>query len=223
MTGVTDPRGIHVIVTGRWEQNGYVVEGVGKQAIVIDPGKDVERYEDLLRESGLTPAAIINTHAHYDHIGAVQPLIDRYSDLPFYLHAGDRALLRQANLYRILFEATEKLTVPTDFIDLAAVVGKATTIAGLDVHVVSTPGHTAGSVCFRIGSHLFGGDTLLPNGPGRTDLPGGSKAQMAESLELLKSWREDGFQLHPGHGRSLPLAQALQRVVEGETSSRIQA
>ncbi len=201
--------GIHKITTGPWRQNGYIVESTGRHALVIDPGAEAERFLDVISARKLTPLAILNTHAHYDHIGAVCALVEHFAGLPFYLHGADRSLLRQANLYRSLFGKGQPISLPSDFIDLADFSDSPGRFSDFQVECISTPGHTKGSVCFRLGDHLFTGDTLLPNGAGRTDLPGGSLVQMQKSIQFILAL-PDHLTMYPGHGKigSLHDAQA---------------
>ena len=194
---------VHRIVSGKWRQNGYVIEGADRNALIVDPGMDTSAFASLIAERGLAPCAILNTHAHYDHIGSVCALMEAHGTA-FYLHKSDAALLRQANLYRAMFDETAKLRIPQGFTDLSELTELA--LGNLGVEVISTPGHTAGSVCFRLGDLLFTGDTLLSKGPGRTDLPGGSAAQMALSQQLLAAL-PDHLLVHPGHGSIVPMRQ----------------
>jgi hydroxyacylglutathione hydrolase len=198
---------IHKITTGLWRQNGYIVESISGHALVIDPGAQVERFLDVISARKLVPVAILNTHAHYDHIGAVCSLMEHFAGLPFYLHGSDRSLLRQANLYRSLFGEGQSVSIPSDFTDLADSIGSDLALRDFNVECISTPGHTKGSVCFRLGAHLFTGDTLLPDGAGRTDLPGGSIAQMQESIQLLTKLPSH-LTMYPGHGAVGPFREA---------------
>jgi glyoxylase-like metal-dependent hydrolase (beta-lactamase superfamily II) len=201
---------VHRITTGRWRQNGYVVEEPGGSALIIDPGAEPERYLELLQSRELTPLAILNTHAHYDHIGGISALRTAYAGLAFYLHGADRALLRQANVYRAIFEASKRIAVPTDFIDLAEL-GNEFEIGGFALTLIATPGHTNGGVCFLIGSNLYTGDTLLPSGVGRTDLPGGSPMKIKESIGILERLPVD-LMMHPGHGEIVRLGDAVAKL-----------
>jgi len=195
---------IHTITTGPWHQNGYIIEAENGSALIIDPGSEPERFCQVLNDRALEPVAILNTHAHYDHIGAVCELMDRYDGLSFFLHGHDRSLLRQANLYRSLFGASAPIRVPASFENLACYIETGLELADFRVECIATPGHTKGGVCFRIGQQLFTGDTLLLNGPGRTDLPGGSATQIQESIQRLLALPGD-LEIYPGHGDPGPL------------------
>ena len=190
------------VVNGIWKQNCYLVNNEKNQLIIIDPGSNAEAIIDQITNLDSIPIAVINTHAHYDHIGAVSALLAKY-DIPFYLHKGDEKLLKQANLYKILFESKQSVNIPTFNIDLAKQ-PKEFLVEDFSVHIIHTPGHTPGSVCILIGKNIFGGDTLMPNGPGRTDLPGGNKRDMELSMFNLRKLSDD-YLVYPGHGRPFTL------------------
>lgn len=192
------------ITNGPMKQNCYLV-GDGDSALIIDPGSEAERIVAQIESHDLQPLAILNTHAHFDHIGAVEALRLHY-DIPFYLHDGDVALMRRANLYRLIFSGETSVTVPTKVrsysdLDVSA-------LAPFDIKVMETPGHTEGGVSLLINDALFTGDTLMGNGPGRADLPGGSKPDMAQSLLKYQSLPPD-LTIYAGHGRPVSLGAAL--------------
>jgi glyoxylase-like metal-dependent hydrolase (beta-lactamase superfamily II) len=93
-------------------------------------------------------------------------------------------------------------------IDVPLVEGMTLAYGVLTVKVIHTPGHSPGSVCLEIDSELFSGDTIGPDGPGRTDLPGGSAEQMQQSLRRLRRSYPSETLLHPGHGSSIRLGEA---------------
>lgn len=200
---------------GKWKQNCYIVsDNLTGQALLIDPGSEAQQIQQLIANQALEPIAILNTHAHYDHIGAVAPLMAHYA-IPFYLHRGDDKLLKQANLYKILFESKAPVIIPQATHDLSQQ-GEPLKISGFEVSVHFTPGHTQGSTCLQIGSDLFSGDTLLPGSLGRTDLPGGDKRLLAASVESLRTLPLT-TKVWPGHGRPFALAtlwEKLDRVGE---------
>lgn len=197
---------VHRIVSGRWCENGYVVHSEDGCALIIDPGGHADDFKALVAKFALRPCAVINTHAHYDHLGAVAELVKTYH-IPFYLHAGDRNLLRQANMYKVLFGETESIEVPATFEDLMRM-GNKLALGSFAVDIIPTPGHTPGSTCFRIDDFLFSGDTLLPTGRGRVDLPGGSAVEMKNSLTRIAEL-PGHLTIFPGHGEPTPLAWML--------------
>lgn len=190
------------IPNGRWKQNCYLVVGRDRKSLIIDPGSDPDTIARTLEHLRAIPCALLITHAHYDHIGAASALIDRYS-LPFYLHNADQKLLKQANIYKLLFESRTNIRIPDFSQDLAELSTEAS-LSEFKVQAIHTPGHTAGSVCLRIGDALFSGDTLLPKGPGRTDLPGGNREELKGSLIKLRDLDPD-LTVYPGHGSSFSL------------------
>jgi hydroxyacylglutathione hydrolase len=194
---------VTVFPNGKWKQNCYIVsDNETAQAILIDPGSDAPQIQQLISDQGLTPIAILNTHAHYDHIGAIASLMAHYC-IPFYLHSRDYKLLKQANLYKILFESKSPVIIPVATYDLAQEAAPLR-LGEFEVTVHFTPGHTQGSTCLQIGSDLFSGDTLLPGSLGRTDLPGGDKRMLAASVESLRNL-PDTTLVWPGHGRPFSL------------------
>lgn len=193
---------VTTFVNGKWRQNCYLISNDEGDVLIVDPGSDPEAIAKLITELGVQPVAILNTHAHYDHIGAISWLLEKYK-IPFFLHGQDEKLLKQANLYKILFETKNSISIPPFGEDFAK--GPETlTVVGFSIRVIHTPGHTAGGVCLLIGSNLFSGDTLMPNGPGRTDLPGGDKVKLEDSLKKLRELQED-YLVYAGHGKPFQL------------------
>jgi hydroxyacylglutathione hydrolase len=190
------------IVTGPWKENCYVVS-VDGDAVVVDPGGEFEQIEAHVAGAGLTVRGVINTHAHYDHLGAVVPVVEAHG-VPFHLHGADAGLLKRANFYRALFLGEETIRIPDVDVDLAET--PELRLGAVDVGVLHTPGHTPGSVCFAIDGELFTGDTVMARHVGRTDLPGGDREQLLESARALVDGHPPGTRLHPGHGAQTSLA-----------------
>jgi hydroxyacylglutathione hydrolase len=186
---------------GPWKQNCYIVSNPETRAVLlIDPGSDAPYIEKYLLNNDQTPIAILNTHAHFDHVGAVNDLMLNYK-IPFYLNVADYKLLTQANLYKLLFGSKTSMVIPKPTNEFLTQMLK---LDCFNISILFTPGHTPGSTCLQIGNNLFSGDTILPNGIGRTDLPGGDKIAMAESIELLKKL-PTSITVWPGHGHSFTL------------------
>ena len=196
---------VHTIVTGEWRENCYVLRGDGRHAVVIDPGEDTDAIVDYLEKESLAVVAIINTHAHYDHVGSVADIRARHN-APFHLHAGDHRLLKQVNFYRVLFGGKRTIAIPDVDVDLCAC--PTLTFGGLTIEVIHTPGHTPGSVSFLTEGCLFSGDTLFGSRVGRTDLPGGDKAALGASVQRLLQLPPETV-VFPGHGARASLAEIL--------------
>ena len=193
------------IAGGPWGQNAFLVVN-GSQALLIDPGGRADTLVLLLAERMLELVAIINTHGHFDHIGAVQPLLEA-TQASFYISAREVPIMKTSNMLRFIFKSKEMVVVPTVFTDLD-LMPEYINLAGLEIRCLKTPGHTPGGYCFMIGKHLFSGDTVLRNMAGIADLPGGDPAALASSINLLLSLPQE-VMLHPGHGRDTTLGEAL--------------
>lgn len=198
---------VHQLVTGRWKENCYLVVQ-GTQALLVDPGDDMDAICAFVTSAAVTPLAILSTHAHYDHIGAVSALQSRYG-IPFYLHAADTPLLRQMNFYRKLFGGSDAAPCTVPVVDNHLnPQHNPLCIGDFVIHVHATPGHTPGSVCLQIGDHLFTGDTLLREKVGRVDFPGGDPVALRASLDVLRTLPPTP-QVYPGHGAPTTLAHEL--------------
>ena len=164
----------------------------GQECIVIDPGAEANRIRKHVGDRKI--AAILLTHGHFDHIGAVRELMEPGTKLV--IHGLDAPMLGDPELNASAGLIARKVTAPeaTDLVKE----GDELEFAGMKVKVLHTPGHTPGSVCYEIGGELFTGDTLFEYGWGRTDLPGGSEEQMEASLRrLMPMVRTMPF--HAGH------------------------
>ncbi|MGA2813903.1 MAG: MBL fold metallo-hydrolase [Candidatus Acidiferrum sp.] len=194
---------VFTFVNGRWRENCYILANPEGDALIIDPGGQPQKIKNLVDENHLHPQAILNTHAHYDHIGAVADLMEHYR-LPFYLHSSDAHLLRHANLYRMVFGAHDAIRIPEISQDISSL-PPTSEIASYQISWIYTPGHTAGSVCFLIDNLLFSGDTLMRNAVGRTDLPGGEPEQLLLSLAALQELPGETL-VYGGHGPCTTIA-----------------
>jgi len=178
--------------------NCYVVK-TEEGCIVIDPGVPLE---DVQQRVGDCPiVAVLLTHAHVDHVLYLQMYKEK--GIPVYLHEADNAAMGDPEL-NLSSDLLETMTFPEA--DHLIREGDRLSLAGLDIEVLHTPGHTPGSVCFRIGDDLFSGDTLFRLGYGRVDFPGGNVSDMAASLKRLKKLPGQ-TRVYPGHGGPTTIAR----------------
>ena len=176
---------------GAYQTNCYLVWGEDSPTcVVIDPGYEPERVLSEVARLNKTIEAVLLTHGHFDHVGAVKE-IHAATGCKVYLHTADLVL-------------PEKLTAGPLFYTHSYGEGDTLNLAGLTIDVIHTPGHTPGSVCLLMGNEMFSGDTLFACSFGRTDLPGGDPRKMMESLRRLASLQGNFF-IHPGHGGSTTL------------------
>ena len=199
---------------GSWSTNCYVVAvGPGEPCVIVDPGQDsIDRVHDVVRENKLTPAAVLLTHGHIDHVWSVAP-VSRDFEIPAFIHPADRYRLvdpagstmvaAREQLLAMTKDSLE-LTEPSD-VRLLPDEGAEVDIAGIRVGVRHAPGHTEGSVVFQVPREmeadvLLSGDVLFQGSIGRTDLPGGDFGAMEASLRDVIWPMADEVVVLPGHG-----------------------
>ena len=184
---------IHTLPLGDYQTNCYILHQEGnRDCVVIDPGYEPEIILSYLREKDLTLQAILLTHGHFDHVGAVRELAAQ-TDCQVYLNPKELAMPPMLTAGPLYYTHTYG---EGDRLD----------IAGISFRVLETPGHTPGSVCLITDNNLFSGDTLFRGSCGRTDLPCGDHRAMTESLKRLAALRED-YNVYPGHGSNTTLAR----------------
>ena len=187
---------IQALQVGSIPTNCYLVFDPGRtDALVIDPGDNPERICAAL--NGRTPAAVLLTHGHFDHTGA----LSAFAGVPIYIHEADAPMLSDPHLS--VGDGNGDLRPRPAATHLLAD-GEQLHLAGLDIAVLHTPGHTPGGVTYQIGDALFTGDTLFAHGYGRTDLPGGDFSALRRSLRRLLHLAGD-FRVFPGHSESTTL------------------
>ena len=169
-----------------------------KQAIVVDPGDEIEDIQAILKKHGLRVKAVVITHAHIDHIGGAQKL-KAATGAPVWMNLDDLELYQHIDTQaQWLGIATPERTE----IDMPARDGDVLDLAGTGFEVRHTPGHTQGSLCLWIPSEtkLVAGDTLFRDSIGRTDLPGGNPRQILASIHDKLMPLPDDTIVIPGHG-----------------------
>jgi len=184
---------------GPLQENCYLLfDETTKEAILIDPGEEAPRLLTTLEQQKLNLEAIWLTHAHFDHIGAVQGITEVF-DVPVLLHEDDFELYKNgfkaAKLWEIPF--TQPTTEPTKITDNQTLV-----LAGTEVVCLFTPGHAPGHIAFYVPSQDFviAGDALFQGSIGRTDLPMGNHEQLIESIKTKLLVLPDDTTVYPGHG-----------------------
>ncbi len=193
------------LVTGAFQVNCYILwdESTG-DGIVIDPGGDADRIAAAIQKNNVNVVGIYNTHAHFDHIGAVQALKTQLN-VPFALHRGDEQLVAGAATQGQMFGMHIPLEAPA--VEKWLEDGMKITFGSETGEVLHTPGHTRGGVCFLFSDKLFVGDTLFAGSVGRSDLPGGDGRQLIESIQRRLMTLADGVKVFPGHGPSTSIGQ----------------
>jgi hydroxyacylglutathione hydrolase len=178
---------------GPLAENCWVIEEGGR-AIVVDPGDEADRLIEALED--LTVEAILLTHTHFDHVGAVAP-VARHTGAPVYCPATEAFILKDINAYVFPGYGPYEPYDPEQTLDG----GEHLTLAGLDIDVLFTPGHSPGHVSFSIPDHalLLSGDVLFQGSIGRTDLPGGDHERLMESIADLLDALPDDTRVLPGH------------------------
>ena len=171
--------------------NAYLVTADGRTAVAVDPSQ--ERVLEKAKAAGLEIVAALLTHGHFDHVGGCFAL--SAAGVPGYCAAAERDLVNGVDsMYREYGTPMPTFKVIPTLKD-----GDKITLAGIDFFVIATPGHTAGSVTYRVGNYLFTGDTLFEESVGRTDLPTGDWSALKDSVRKLYALPGD-YKVLSGHG-----------------------
>lgn len=185
---------------GPVQTNCYIVWDGDKNALIFDPGEEAGKIKALLKKRGLTPLAILLTHAHFDHIGAVDELRESYR-IPAYLHHLERDWLSRPNL-----NGSGKYAALPDYrvndADVLLTDEKELEIGQFSMTLLHTPGHSPGSISYSFKEDGFAivGDTLFRGSIGRTDLIDGSEKKLLQSIQTALLTLPEETVLFPGHG-----------------------
>lgn len=179
-----------------------------KEAIIIDPGGEAERIMDEVSKEQLELQYIINTHAHFDHVGGVNG-IQAIKKVPFLLHEGDAPFIEPAAFSQSLqMFGMPDMSPPT--VDNYIEADTTYSFGNISFSILETPGHSPGGVCFLFDKDVFVGDTLFAGSIGRTDLPGGSMSVLMESIKNKLMTLNDDVNVHCGHMGSTTIGQERQ-------------
>lgn len=186
---------IKTLPVGQLETNCYIVINEETlECVVIDPGDESNTILDYIETNRLICRAVMLTHGHYDHVGAVNEVMEQSGCTLMYINPRDEGYEIGMSGMKFKMPAGGKYYDDGDIIK----------IAGLTFGVLATPGHTPGSVTLICGSALFTGDTLFRGSCGRTDFPGGSMRAEMQSLKRICELPGD-FEVYPGHMDSTTL------------------
>jgi hydroxyacylglutathione hydrolase len=185
-----------MFTVGPVQENTFLAwQDDGDRALLVDPGDEGPKLIGAIEELGVTVEAILLTHCHFDHVGAVAPLA-RHTGAPVYCPQAEVEVLRNVMDYVPWpgfgpFESWDP--------EHTVAGGETLQLAGFDVEVLFTPGHSPGHVTYAVPGALFSGDVLFQQSVGRTDLPGGDWPTLARSIALLLDRFDDETVVHPGH------------------------
>ena len=178
--------------------NCYLVQNSkSKEILIIDPGDQAELLSRKIEELQGQPVAILLTHGHFDHAGAVKELKEKYA-IPVYAHEAEKETLEnpRVNLSGAFMGNPESYSADEYVKDEQEI-----EVAGFQIRVLHTPGHTVGGECYYLPQEmvLFSGDTLFCESVGRTDFPGGSAATLIRSIREKLMVLPDFIKVYPGH------------------------
>ena len=178
------------------------------EAIVVDPGADIQRIQAILQRHGLTVKQILITHAHIDHIAGAARL-KALTGAPILYNPNDLPLVKMMDMQAAwLGMPTPEVHPPDDTLEEGRVIA----ITGLTGQILHTPGHTQGSVCLHIPAQnlLIAGDTLFAGSVGRTDLPGGDGPTLIRSIHDKLLTLPEQTKVVPGHGPNTTIANEME-------------
>lgn len=193
---------IHFFTFNAFQENTYIISNHKKECWIVDPGmyeqRETNEFISFIEKNQLIPQAVINTHAHLDHIFGVQAVVDKYA-IPFGIHEKELPILKRGADTAAMFGLQFKdLPTANFFIED----GKKMKLGDDEIMVFLTPGHSPGSVSFynAEGNWVIAGDVLFNGSIGRTDLPGGNFDTLIESIRTHLFTLPDNTIVLSGHG-----------------------
>ena len=196
---------IYGTAVGMLGTNCYLLTS-GGEAAIIDPGASASRivkFVESIYKDAITVKYILLTHGHFDHIGALAGIKARYPEAKVMIHAADADRLVHPERYDKFFPRVEPLEGGADVL-LGD--GDRLPLGEEAIEVIHTPGHTPGGVVYKADGILVTGDTLFHGDAGRTDLPGGDRAELLRSLARLRDLPGD-YRVYPGHEEGTTLSE----------------
>ena len=193
---------IQSLTVGPFQSNSYLVSCTNtKKAVIIDAGDEAERILDTVNNAGVEILAVVNTHAHLDHVAALPEVVEALK-VPVFMHEAELRIYNAVADQAAMFGLPAPATLP---IDRWIAHGDIVEVGELRGEVILTPGHSPGSVCLAFypddtAPVLIAGDTLFQGSIGRVDLPGGDEATMVRTLKDIFAGFPDEMRVYPGHG-----------------------
>ena len=186
-------------VSGMCETNSYILSDEDNNCVIFDPEGSSAQYINYIKANNLKPLAIMLTHAHFDHVGAMEALKKEYG-IEVIAGEDEKPVLENPSINLTTMIGTAKSYSADRYVKD----GEEVELGKMKFKVIFTPGYTCGSVCYICGDTMISGDTLFMGSCGRTDFPTGDWKQMTESLKLLKNLDGD-YKVYSGHGPSTTL------------------
>ncbi len=188
---------VETLVVGPIEENCYVLrDDDTDEGIIIDPGDNGQEILAYVRDNGIKVKLIVNTHGHWDHIGAVDFLRDELA-VGLAIHADDASMLTATREEMAAYSVFAGGKRPAEILLKD---GDTISFGNSSLKVIHTPGHTRGGICLYGGGCLFSGDTLFAGSVGRTDFPGGDYRAILHSVNIQLEQVGDETRVFPGHG-----------------------
>src|SRR3954468_3315523 len=198
---------VRYLTVGPVQENAWFAHAEGSdKALLVDPGDQPDRLQRAIDELGVTIEAILITHCHFDHVGAVAAMA-RATGAPVHCPAGEVQILENINDY-VRFPGFGPFEPYSPEHSVKG--GDRLTLAGFDIDVISTPGHSPDHVTYRVGDVIFSGDVLFQGSIGRTDLPGSDHATLMRSIATLLDTLPDETRVVPGHMGTTTLGRERQ-------------
>lgn len=200
---------LETIVSMPFGENTYLAWLEGRNdCLIVDPGLEPHRIFDAIDRQHLTPAVILNTHGHADHIAGNGAMKERWPDCPIAIGQGDVPKLADA---RLNLSKPFGMTITSPPADVELAEGDSYEAAGFTLHVLELPGHSSGHVVFVWKEHrpmyVFGGDVLFAGGVGRTDFPGGDFDTLAQGIHGKLFTLPDDTVVLSGHGPATTIGE----------------
>lgn len=187
---------VEKFVTGPLETNTYLIYTMSNNSIIVDPSSGLSSLLSFLTNKNITPVAIVITHGHFDHIIGIPEIVEKYGEIPVFIHPLERDTLTDPykNMSFMMgkefsYKGTIKELTEGDF-----------SIADIEGKVLFVPGHSIGGCAILIGQYLFCGDILFADSIGRTDFPGGNYELLIKGIKEKILTLPDETIVCPGHG-----------------------